>query len=91
MSSTLIASTMKEKKAAELIRQCLDELYRNATPPITWEECEKKYVGVKDWFLKHKIATTMYTKIVDKYRKKLPKLYRGTLDMELLNYAPTER
>jgi len=79
---------MNEKKAAELIRSCLDEMYKASIPPITWEQCEKKYKNTENWFWKHAISSEDYTRIKNKYRKKLSRVYHMTLDMELLNYSP---
>ena len=79
---------MNEHKAAKIIRMCLDELYRNSDPPITWEECEKKYKGVERWFQKHTISVDKYNEIVSKYREKLPRMYQDALSWELVNYGP---
>jgi len=79
---------MNNKKAGGLIRMCLDEMYQASIPPISWAECEKQYVDVRDWYWKHSISLVDYTRIKTKYKKKLDRVYHNTLDMELLNYSP---
>ena len=79
---------MNNKKAGGLIRMCLDEMYQASIPPISWAECEKKYVGVALWFLEHSISLVDYDRIKAKYKKKLDRVYHKTLDMELLNFSP---
>ena len=79
---------MNDKKAAGIIRKCLDEMYKASEPPIGWAECEKKYVDVDDWYWKHSISLVDYTRIKKKYRKQLDRVYYNSLDMELLNYSP---
>lgn len=79
---------MNEKKAIEIMKKCLDEMYKASDPPISWEEIEKKYEGVDNWFWKHEIEERKYEEIRDKYKKQLPPKYRRTLEWELLNYAP---
>jgi len=81
---------MNKKKAAQTIRACLNELYLAADPPISWEEIEKKYADVDEWWMNHYIKREDYDRIKAKYQKKLPKVYHWSLSMELLNYAPTE-
>ena len=79
---------MDKKKVAKLTEQCLDELYRNSEPPITWKEVNEKYSGKDLWWRNHKIVEATYTKIVDKYARQIPKAYLNSFYMELLNYAP---
>ena len=75
-------------KAARIIRACLNDMYRASDPPISWDECEKKYDGVENWFLKHEISEEKYGEIREVYLKQLPKMYHHALGWELLNYAP---
>jgi predicted nucleic acid-binding protein len=78
-----------EKKAKEVFISCIDEMYRNSVPSITWEEILKKYTGKHDWYLKHKLSEETYMKIKEKYQKKLHKMYHRDLDWFLLDYSPT--
>lgn len=80
-----------KKRAIELIHDCLDELYQNATPAISWDECQNKYVGVKEWWARHIIDGGKYEEIVERYKKKIGPTYRGSLEMALLNYGPMEK
>ena len=80
-----------KEKACLLIRQCLTELYQASEPPITFEECEKRYIGVDDWQRKHVITTEKYTEIRDKYYKLLPKVYHFDFELALLDYSPMEK
>jgi len=79
-----------EKKAKEVIVSCLDEMYKNSIPPISWDEILKKYEGKKEcFFSKHKISEEDYMRIKEKYQKKLHKMYHRDLDWMLLDYSPT--
>ena len=80
-----------EEKASKVVEECLDEMYQHSKPPITWKEILKKYggKGQTEFYLKHAISEEDYNKIKAKHQKKLHKLYHRSLDMELLNYAPT--
>jgi hypothetical protein len=81
---------MNEQKAIKIIEQCLNEMYKASTPPISWGQIKKKHEGKKvEFFLKHKLTEVDYDKIKEKYKKKLPKLYRRSLDWILLDYSPT--
>ena len=82
---------VSEKRAINLIRQCLNELYMNSEPPISWEECESRYTEENEWWMLHKIDSDTYDEIVSKYKKMIGSLYRGLLEMALLSYAPTTR
>ena len=77
-----------EKKAKEVIIECLDEMYQASKPPITWEEILKKYQGRKNWFLLHRITEETYMKIKEKHQRRLHKMYHGDLDWMLLDYSP---
>ena len=83
--------TLSKEKASKVVEDCLDEMYRNSKPPITWKEILKKYggKGQTEFYLKHAISEEDYEKIKAKHQKKLHKLYHNSMDMELLNYAPT--
>jgi len=80
-----------EEKATKVVEECLDEMYQHSKPPISWKEILKKYGGKKhsEFYLKHVISEEDYNKIKAKHQKKLHKMYHRSLDMELLNYAPT--
>ena len=78
-------------KSEDTMKKCLDELYINSEPSITWSEILDKYNGTKEQFyLNHYINPETYDKIVSKYEKKLPKHLRNAFHMTLLSYAPTE-
>lgn len=79
---------MNDKKAIKIMEDCLNEMYLNSTPPITWKEVKDKYVGVDDWYWKHELCEKKYVEIKDKYRKKLSSLYKSSLDWALLDFAP---
>jgi hypothetical protein len=79
---------VSRKKATEIVYKCLDEMYKSSDPPISFKECEEKYVGVERWYELHRIDVESYEKIHKKYKKMLPKIYHNSLAMELLNYAP---
>ena len=79
---------MSEKKAVRLIRACLNDMYMASDPPITWDECEKKYKGVEEWYAKHEISEEKFMEIREVYLKQLPKMYHYSLKWSLLNYAP---
>ncbi|GAI15662.1 unnamed protein product [marine sediment metagenome] len=84
---------MNKKNVVELFNECMDELYRASDPPITWQEILDKYIGDKErteFYMHHKITAENYTKITNKYRKKIPPLYRNSFAMFLLNYSPRE-
>jgi len=82
---------MSETKALKIFESCLNELYLNSDPPISWEKVGRKY-GDKprsEFYMKHKISEEKYEKIVEKYKKKLTPYYRRQLSWTLLDYAPT--
>lgn len=79
----------RNEKTARLVVQCLDELYRNSQPSITWEEVQEKYSSTDiKFYRKHVINAAEYNRIVDKYKDKLPSGKERELDYTLLNYAP---
>jgi hypothetical protein len=82
---------MNDKKAKQIFIQCIDELYRNSNPSISWEEIEETYADKprSEFYMKHKINEDLYDKIVEKYKKKLPLFYRRQLSWFLLDYSPT--
>ena len=81
---------MNDKKAMEIFEECIDEMYRNCTPPTTWEYIRKKYGGTKKTFFdKHIISDKLYIQIKEKYAKKLDNYYKNKLDWFLLDFAPT--
>jgi hypothetical protein len=80
---------ISREKAAGIIRQCLDELYRNSKPSITWAEVNKQYGGKKtQWWRNHRIKESVYEEISERYRKRLSPLYRDNFHWLLLQYAP---
>jgi len=78
-----------EKKAKELGKACLNEMYKASTPPISWKEILKKYSGTnKQFFLKHEISGKDYNRIKAKYEKKID-IWKRDLAWLLLDFAPT--
>jgi transcription-repair coupling factor (superfamily II helicase) len=78
------------KKEEKIVRDCLDEMYKASNPPITWKQIVEKYSDTGIQFCRlHKIKEEDYTRIKEKYKKKLSKGYHKSLEMELLNFAPT--
>ena len=78
-----------EKKATELGKACLDEMYKASTPPISFKEILKKYGGTKkQFFLKHEILKKDYDRIKAKYQKKLGKRWAKDLAWLLLDFSP---
>ena len=78
-----------EKRATKLVFECLDELYKNSNPSITWIWVKFFYgdTDIKFWE-NHKISDKKYNEIVQKYKKKLGDRYSRSLNWDLLNYAP---
>jgi len=83
-------SYMSKEKTVELINTCLDEMYKASNPPISWKECQDKYVDVDYWYGKHVIKTDKYIEIREKYMKKLTPMYRDSLRWAILNFSPKE-
>jgi hypothetical protein len=80
---------MNDRKALSIFEECIDEMYKNSTPPTTWKDIKKKYGGTKNTFHdKHTINDQLYIKIKEKYAKKLDKYYKNKLDWFLLDFAP---
>lgn len=80
---------MSKKKATELIRKCLDEMYRNSTPPIAWQECEVKYTDIPNWYQMHLVDIDVYDEIYDRYLALLPKMYYSDFFFAMLGYSPS--
>ena len=57
-------------KALKIVEACIDEMYRNSTPPISWKEVLKKYGGThKPFYENHTITEEKYVEIKEKYAK----------------------
>jgi len=83
---------MNDMKALKIFESCIDEMYRNSSPPTTWKKIQKQYGGTKETFYdKHRITESDYSRIKDSYSKKLDKYYQRKLDWFLMDYAPTEK
>jgi hypothetical protein len=82
---------MNKEKAKKTIEACLNELYINSEPSITWKEVLNKYKDVIEFYMKHEIDDDVYDTIVAQYLKLLPKLYHNDLRWTLLDYAPTHK
>jgi len=81
---------ISKNKVVKLFNECMDELYMNSEPSISWKDIQEKYKDSKEaFYLHHSISEEKYEKIVDKYRKKVTKLYWHDLEWFLLDYAPT--
>ena len=78
----------------EIAQECLDEMYRNSTPSITWEEILDKYGGEDNknkgepFYEKHEINKEKYEEIEKKYRSKIPDSANSNFSYLLLDYAP---
>jgi glycosyltransferase involved in cell wall biosynthesis len=81
---------MNDTKALKIFESCIDEMYRNSSPPTTWKQILEQYsdTGVT-FYDKHRITETDYDRIKESYIKKLDKFYQRQLDWFLLGYAPT--
>ena len=92
---------MNSKEAVKIFNDCINEMYENSTPSITWQKVQKKYdkkrltnrillkLGFeRNCYNKHSIFIKDYDRIKDKYSKKLNVYYRKGLDWFLLDYAP---
>jgi len=83
-------SYISKKEAVKLFNKCMDELYRNAVPSISWKDVQEKYRNSREaFYLLHSISEEKYEEIVAKYRKRVTKMYWNDLDWYLLDYAPT--
>ena len=77
-------------KEEKVVIDCLNEMYKASDPPITWKQILRDYSNTDIQFCQlHKIKEEDYTRIKEKYKKKLPKAYHKSLEMDLLNYAPS--
>jgi hypothetical protein len=38
---------MNDAKALKIFESCIDEMYRNSTPPTTWAEIQERYSDTK--------------------------------------------
>lgn len=76
-------------KAKQLAREMLNELYQNAKPKITWEKYVKRYGGTKiRGYEQHVIAEEKGIEILEKYKKKVGRLWRNSLSMLWFDYCP---
>jgi hypothetical protein len=81
---------MNDSEALKIFESCVDEMYRNSSPPTTWAQIKKKYGDTKETFYdKHRITETRYNSIKDSYSRQLDKYHQRRLDWFLLDYAPT--
>jgi hypothetical protein len=82
---------MTNSKALKIFEACINELYMNSEPSITWQEINEKYSGDErsNFYMKHHISQKLYDEITSKYRKMLPEYYKRQLSWYLLDYAPT--
>lgn len=79
---------VSEIAAQKIMIECLDELYKNCTPPIQWGMLELLYGGTEiPFYEKHTIDEKKYEEIIAKYKKKLGP-HAKDMGMTLLNYAP---
>jgi len=87
---------MNDKKALEIFEECVNEMYENSTPPITWNDVQSKAIEfepnkftIQGEIRKHKLSEEKYDEIKAKYEKKLDTYYRRQLAWFLLDYSPT--
>jgi hypothetical protein len=81
---------MNDKQALKIFESCINEMYRNSSPPTTWKQIQEQYGDTKKTFYdKHRISEARYNSIKDSYSKQLDKYYQNKLDWFLLDYAPT--
>ena len=81
---------MSKEKLLKICEECLDEMYRHSTPPITWKEYLERYGNTNiQGFTKHSLSMKEYDKIYSKYIKKVPKYHRSQFAITIMNYAPT--
>ena len=82
---------ISEKRALLLFEECMDNLYRNSNPSISWEEIKEKYKNKErsEFYMKHCIKQDEYDKIVSQYKKLMTPYYRRKLAWYLLDYSPT--
>lgn len=82
--------SMSKEKVIRLFNECMNELYMNSTPSITWNEIKEQYKDSdRRFWEEHYLNESRYDEIVESYRKKIPKMYHFDLDFFLLNYSPT--
>mgnify|MGYP000432703302 CR=1 FL=1 len=73
------------------ILKCLDELYKNSNPPISWEALEEQYGGTPiNFYEVHTIPHEKYQEIVDKHKQDMRQWEAKRLNFALLNYGPRE-
>jgi hypothetical protein len=84
-----------DEKLWNIFLELLDELYKNATPPLKfkkfYEDVESEKIKCpKEWFMKHKISEEDTEKIEIKIRKKYKLTQRewDKMAMSRLNYYP---
>ena len=84
---------MSKEKALKIYIECVDELYRNSSPSITWDEINIQYSGKPrdEFYMKHVIEEKLYNNIVDKYRCMLTPSFIEGFQWFLLDYAPTTK
>jgi len=82
--------TMNDTEALKIFESCVNEMYKNSTPPTTWEDIKERYGGTGMAFVnKHSLSEQDYDRIKDKYVVKLNIFYRRQLNWFLLDYAPS--
>jgi len=79
-----------KKRLLELYEKCLDEMYKESVPSITWEQYKEKYGGTDiQGFKYHYLSNERFKEIGDKYLKKINKKDRPSFMMSLVDLSPT--
>ena len=79
---------MNKEKYQKIYEECLNELYLNSEPPISWKDYRIRYWNTKtQGFLNHYLPEDKCEKIMKKYRKRLPEY--DSLAWLILDLGPT--
>lgn len=81
---------MNKRKVIEIIEHCLNEMFLSAEPSYSWDKVKKRFgkTSIPVYRISY-LPEDKYMEIIQKYKKKLPKIERNSLSMTCLNYAPT--
>ena len=87
----MVYISMNDKKAMVLFEECMNELYLASDPPVSWHDVKEKYSGKdrSDFYLMHRIKSSVYDSIVSRYNKLMTPYYRRQFAWYLLDFAPT--
>ncbi len=83
-------SWTSKRRILKIAEECLDEMYRNADPPLSWNEYKERYGETTiQGFKNHYIDVKKCNEIWEKYGKQIPKSWKRHFNHMILNYAPT--